>query len=374
MEISFYCRDSKTNRQGIAPVEMSIHINGKRAMLNLDRKEKPSTFKKLIFSKRPNEVKDYLEATRRNVNTALTEIADRGLPLTVNTLREYLRGGGYKSLTIADVWDEYMSILTKRVGKSLTIGTIQKYEKVREKFSQSIDFQKPITSIANKTVTDFYYTLQMGYSESSAGGMMTKLKSVITYAIDNGYMKINPFSTVRISKGKPTIEYLTENELRLIKTKEMPNMRLKKVRDLSLFQAASGLSYADLALLKAEDMKQTGSGVHYITGRRAKTGIEYTSVILPFGIEIWNEYSGNLPLLSNQRYNSYLKEIETIVGLEKGLHSHLFRKTYATMLLNRGVRMETVSKALGHSSTKITQAYYAKMQDGTIASEISSVF
>lgn len=374
MEISFYCRDSKTNRQGIAPVEMSIHINGKRAMLNLERKERPSTFKKLILSKRPNEVKDYLEATRRNVNTALTEIADRGLPLTVNTLREYLRGGGYKSLAIADVWDEYMSILTKRVGKSLTIGTIQKYEKVREKFSQSIDFQKPITSIANKTVTDFYYTLQMGYSESSAGGMMTKLKSVITYAIDNGYMKINPFSTVRISKGKPTIEYLTENELRLIKTKEMPNMRLKKVRDLSLFQAASGLSYADLALLKAEDMKQTGSGVHYITGRRAKTGIEYTSVILPFGVDIWNEYHGNLPLLSNQRYNSYLKEIETIVGLEKGLHSHLFRKTYATMLLNRGVRMETVSKALGHSSTKITQAYYAKMQDGTIASEISSVF
>lgn len=374
MEVSFYCRESKTNRQGIAPIEMSIHIGGKRVFINLDRKEQPSAFKKSILQKKPNEVKDYLDATRRNVNTALTEIADRGMPLTTNTLRDYLRGGGFKSLTIADVWDEYMSILSKRVGKSLTIGTIQKYEKVRERFSQSIDFQKPITAIANKTVADFYYTLQKGYSESSAGGMMTKLKSVITYAIDNGYMKINPFSTVRISKGKPTIEYLTENELQLIKAKEMPNMRLKKVRDLSLFQAASGLSYADLALLKPEDMKETDSGVHYIKGRRAKTGIEYTSVILPFGLEIWRKYSGVLPLLSNQRYNSYLKEIEAIVGLEKGLHSHIFRKTYATMLLNRGVRMETVSKALGHSSTKITQAYYAKMQDSTITSEISSVF
>ena len=151
-------------------------------------------------------------------------------------------------------------------------------------------------------------------------------------------------------------------------------MRLQKVRDLSLFQAASGLSYADLALLKPEDMKETDSGVHYIKGRRAKTGIEYTSVILPFGLDIWRKYCGVLPLLSNQRYNSYLKEIEAIVGLKKGLHSHIFRKTYATMLLNRGVRMETVSKALGHSSTKITQAYYAKMQDNTITSEISSVF
>ena len=125
MEVSFYCRESKTNRQGIAPIEMSIHIAGKRAFINLDRKEQPSMFKKSILQKKPNEVKEYLEATRRNVNTALTEIADRGLPLTTSTLRDYLRGGGFKSLTIADVWDEYMSILAKRVGKSLTIGTIQ---------------------------------------------------------------------------------------------------------------------------------------------------------------------------------------------------------------------------------------------------------
>ena len=294
--------------------------------------------------------------------------------MTTTTLRDYLKGGGIKSLTISDVWDEYMSILKKRVGRSLTQRTYEKYEKVRERFSQSIDFQKPITSIANRSVADFYYTLQQGYTESTAGGMMTKLKSVITFAIDNGYMKINPFSGIRISKGKPTIEYLTENELQLIKTKEMPNKRLKKVRDLSLFQAASGLSYADLAALKSSDMKVGENNIHYIAGRRAKTGVEYTSVILPFGVEIWDEYKGNLPILSNQRFNSYLKEIEAIVGLEKGLHSHIFRKTYATILLNRGVRMETVSRALGHSSTKITQAYYARMQDETITNEISSVF
>lgn len=374
MEVSFYCRESKTNRQGIAPIEMSIHIAGKRAFINLDRKEQPSMFKKSILQKKPNEVKEYLEATRRNVNTALTEIADRGLPLTTSTLRDYLRGGGFKTLSIADVWGEYTDILNKRLGKTITQTSLDKYKKVRQKFSQSIDFSKPITAITNKDVTNFYRTLELEYTDSTAGGMMTKLKSVVQYAMDNGYLKINPFSGIRISKGKPTIEYLTENELSAIKAKEMPNMRLKKVRDLSLFQAASGLSYADLALLKKEDMKISPNGVHYITGRRAKTGVEYTSVVLPFGIEIWDEYSGNLPLLSNQRYNSYLKEIESIVGLKKGLHSHIFRKTYATMLLNRGVRMETVSKALGHSSTKITQAYYAKMQDDTITQEISSVF
>lgn len=47
MEVSFYCRESKTNRQGIAPIEMSIHIGGKRVFINLDRKEQPSAFKKI---------------------------------------------------------------------------------------------------------------------------------------------------------------------------------------------------------------------------------------------------------------------------------------------------------------------------------------
>lgn len=373
MEVTFYCRESKKNRQGLAPIEMSIHINGKRTFINLERKERPRDFKTATASRRDNEVKKYLEAQRRNINTAITEIADRGMALTVSTLREFIRGGGIKFYSIQDVWDEYMALLEKRQNITITKGTVDKYRLVARLFGRSIDFSKPITAITNRTVADFYFSLQKGYSESTAGGMMTKLKTIVTYAIDNGYMKINPFSTVRIAKGKPTIEYLTEDELRVIMTKEMPNERLKRVRDLCIFQAATGLSYADMAKLTAESIMED-NGTHYIKGNREKTGISFTSVVLPFGMDVWREYNGNLPLLSNQKYNSYLKEIEAVTGLKKGLHSHLFRKTYATMLLNRGVRMETVSRALGHSSTKITQAYYARLKDETIVSEIAKVF
>ena len=49
-------------------------------------------------------------------------------------------------------------------------------------------------------------------------------------------------------------------------------------------------------------------------------------------------------------------------------------KTYGTRLLNRGVRLETVSKCLGHSSTQITQAAYAKLLKHTIIDEVKMAF
>ena len=80
-----------------------------------------------------------------------------------------------------------------------------------------------------------------------------------------------------------------------------------------------------------------------------------------------------LPVVSNQRYNAYLKEIQTLCRIDKTLHTHLFRKTYATYLLNSGCRMDVVAKAMGHTSTRITAATYAFMQRNTVVTEIGNI-
>jgi len=68
-----------------------------------------------------------------------------------------------------------------------------------------------------------------------------------------------------------------------------------------------------------------------------------------------------LPHMSNVKYNAYLKEIGDICGIKKSLHSHLARHTWATILLNAGMDMVSVSKCLGHSNSKITESTYAKV-------------
>ena len=114
------------------------------------------------------------------------------------------------------------------------------------------------------------------------------------------------------------------------------------------------------------------SGGYYIQKPRKKTGTVFTSVVLPEGVEIWKKYGGKLPIMSCQHLNGYLKEIETICGITKKLHTHLARKSYACRLLRSGVRLEVVSKTLGHSSTKITQAAYADLLNVDIVKEVKA--
>jgi site-specific recombinase XerD len=55
--------------------------------------------------------------------------------------------------------------------------------------------------------------------------------------------------------------------------------------------------------------------------------------------------------------NAYLMEIGTIQGIEKKLTTHVARHTFAVLMLEKGLPLETVSHILGHSSTKITSIY-----------------
>ena len=80
-----------------------------------------------------------------------------------------------------------------------------------------------------------------------------------------------------------------------------------------------------------------------------------------------------MPIVANQNYNAYLKEIAIICGIDKNLTTHMARHTFATTVtLAKGVPIETVSKALGHASLKTTQIY-AKVIKDKIASDMKKV-
>ena len=79
--------------------------------------------------------------------------------------------------------------------------------------------------------------------------------------------------------------------------------------------------------------------------------------------------------MSNQKFNSYLKEITDIVGIEKRVTHHTARKTFATtVLLNNDIPIETVSTLLGHSNIKITQKHYAEVLNKKIKKDLKSKF
>lgn len=375
MVVTYYCREVKAGKKGLAPIQAAISINGERKFINLPLKYNPVQFKKETESKKENDLKNYLSSYTTNINKAVMEMSQYGIPLTHYNLREYLKNGGIKSYTVEDLFNEYIDTLKQRVkNKTLTKTTYDKYEIVKNLFFQDVDKKAELSVVTPKVIRAFQNRLLNIYKISTVDGMMTKTKSIFTFAFENGYMKNNPFSMVKIEKAKPVIEYLTNEEVDRLKNVDLQgNKSLERVRDLAILQLSTGMAYADLMLFNPkEDIKEDG-GVFYINKQRRKTGITFCTPILKDGMEVLERQGFTIPKISNQKENCYLKVIADLAGIKKTLHTHLFRKTFATRMLAQGISLTSVSKMCGHSEVRTTQKFYAKTLDETVLSEVRKI-
>lgn len=363
--ITFVCRPSKANKLGYSPIELSIIINGERTYLTLPRKEQPEKFTKAMTSKRQSDIRRYVDEVFVKVQQKQTEMMQNGIPLTAKNLKEYIQTGCTSSYTVQQLFDDYLKTLKKRVGVDLSDRVYVKYVHLKDRFFKYLDPSKQVTVITNAVIADFYADLCTKVQISTASGIMRKLRTVVTYAINNNKLSSDPFFDIKIKNETKEVEFLTENELLRIKAKKFSIDRLEKVKDLFLFQCFTGLSYSDLASLKPEDYQQNNLGQIYIHKKRVKTGVPFTAVLLDDAVQIAEKYNYQLPVLTNQRYNSYLKEIKDLCEITKPLHTHIGRHTCCTYLLNKGLSLEMVAKIAGHRSIKTTQ-HYARLIDTTL--------
>ena len=115
--------------------------------------------------------------------------------------------------------------------------------------------------------------------------------------------------------------------------------------------------------------------------KRTKTDVAAKIPLLPKPLEIIEKYKEHefcvytgklLPTKSNQKQNAYLKEIATLAECPKNLTTHTARHTFATLMLTKGISIESVSSMLGHTNIKTTQIY-AKIIEQKVISEMSKI-
>ncbi|REG74753.1 site-specific integrase, partial [Algoriphagus antarcticus] len=149
-----------------------------------------------------------------------------------------------------------------------------------------------------------------------------------------------------------------------------------------LFSCYTGLAYIDVKNLQKSQISVGIDGEQWIYTHRQKTNSPTRLPLLPKALELIEKYRSHpqcqdgthvLPVLSNQKMNSYLKEIADVCEINKPLTFHIARHTFATTItLANGVPIETVSKMLGHKSLKQTQ-HYAKILDTKISFDMQAL-
>jgi len=176
-------------------------------------------------------------------------------------------------------------------------------------------------------------------------------------ALEEGYIDVNPYNRAKFPRGKcKTRNPLTEEELHALRDADLDG-HVARARDLFVFAANCGLAYCDTMNFDFKKMAVKRGDLYYINAQRIKTGSDFYTPILPDGMAILERYDYQLPRMSNQKANDYLKIAALAVGITKNVTFHLARHTFATLMMTYNVPVDKVARMLGHQDIKTTQIY-----------------
>lgn len=199
--------------------------------------------------------------------------------------------------------------------------------------------------------------------ESSIYGYHKIIKAYINLAIQAGLTTYNPYTQIKLTKGKSQPRtILTMEEFQKIQHVNTTYLYLQHVRDLFVVQTYTGLSFCDLMSVDFRKIEN-----NTLSGFRGKTGVQFITVILEPVQQILRRYKYRLPKMAYNSYNKMLQPLAAAAGVDKHLTTHVARHTFATTIaLANGIPIEVISKMLGHADIKTTQIY-AKIRQETVA-------
>ncbi|MFT7350106.1 MAG: integrase [Candidatus Paceibacteria bacterium] len=393
--VIFFTRKSRSTSNKLS-IYVRITVTGQRSEISLKR---TILFKDWDSSKNRGRGSSY---KIRVLNTYLDQVYSRLLDCHNQLLEES------KIITATAIKVRYLGeddthktlndLTTYHNDHMLTVlkyGTMKNYyttEKYLQKFL-SLELKASdiyLKQLNYRFICDFEHYLR-NFKNTKKQLMMTnngvmkhleRFKKIINLAIKLEWMNKNPFQQFQLKFDKYDREYLTERELHVLENIHYANERLEKVKDCFIFSCYTGLSFIDVKGLTKKQITLGIDNSYWIFTKREKTDETVKVPILPKAMEILEKYKTNvetdfnealLPLSSNQKTNSYLKEIAKDCGIEKNLTFHVARHTFATsVMLSNGVPIETVSKLLGHTKLSTTQIY-ARVVETKISEDISNL-
>ncbi|HNW97982.1 MAG TPA: site-specific integrase [Bacteroidales bacterium] len=391
--ILFFVKRSRALKNGALPIYARITINGKRAEFVIQKNVDECLWDNDKScakgnSKQSKEINDYLDYVKAKILFDKIYMEEHNEALTAFSLRDKYMGIDSKSKTILEIFKEHNEKCKNLMNIDFAPGTVERYNTcykhiedfIKLKFKRE-DLQ--LNEITPMFISDFEYYLKINRKccHNTATKYIKNFKKIVRIALANGWMKTNPFSNIKFHLDDVDLAYLTEEELNTMIKKEFKVDRLQQVKDVYLFCCFTGLAFIDVKNLTYEDIEEK-NGQLWIKKRRQKTKNWCNVPILAPAMDLMNKYKNNpncknngsvLPVLTNQKMNSYLKEIADICGINKHLSTHTARHTFATTVtLSNHISMEVVSKMLGHSSINMTKKY-ARVVDDLIKTDMDKI-
>lgn len=390
----FYLKKPKKYESGPMPIYMRIKVNGKSAEISVNRKASPDRW--CSKSHRENGTKDstkglnsYLDDLQRKLAEVHLKLMNERKKVTALSLKNKFLDRNDKDYFILELLKAHNAEMEAMLGVEFepntlkgyktSLGHLQNYVKTKYKKADLEIDQLDYSFIRDY---DYYLKKEAKCLPVTVAKYIKHLKKIVNHCLKTKVLKENPFSEYKPKVKIRERDFLTQDQLDRIITTEIECQRVEQVRDIFVFCCYTGLSYADVKKLSRNEIEPGIDGEQWIMTIRKKTQTSSNIPLLKPALAIIEKYKDHprcendgivLPVLSNQKMNSYLKEIAKDCDIIQNLTFHLARHTFATTItLTNGVPIESVSKMLGHLDIKTTQ-HYAKVIDLKISKDMQAL-
>jgi integrase/recombinase XerD len=386
--------NSSRAKNNSAELYARITVNSKRANISLKKKIDINTWDKAKSRVKGNSqeariINQYIGQTKSSVFQTYQELRSERKLITAQLIKARFLGTDNEKQTIQGVIKYHNEYLAHKLHKDTlrSYKTSQRYilEFIKGKYKTSDVYLENLNYQFIIGFENFLRNYVCKKSLRKIGNNTTikhikRLRKMINMAIALEWLNKDPFIKFKAKLEKREREFLTQIELEFIEDYESKISRLDLVKDLFLFSCYTGIAYVDIMELTNKNILKGIDGNLWIETTRVKTKTTVRLPLLEVPETILLKYKTDIraiaidklfPKISNQKLNSYLKEIADLCGIKKNLTFHMARHTFATTVtLTNGVPIESVSKMLGHTKLTTTQIY-AKVVESKVSDDMN---
>ena len=344
--VLFFLKKNKIKANGEAPIAMRITVDKRFREMFVRRSALVENWdqtkgKLKTKDKLSTEINMYIDTVRAKVQNIHRQLEADNLEISAKEICNRFCGVEEKHRTLIDVFEEHNKEIKLLQGKGYAQKTIIRFEGTVRYLKEFLKKEYKKSDINLKDIDlpfiqrfDTFLKTEKNCAQNTAITRLKQVKKIMRIAYANDWIQKDPFVTYRFKFEETNVEFLTQEELNAIIQKDFSIERLSTVKDIFLFQCFTGLAFSDIEQLKSEHLVKDNNGSLWIRKNRQKTNNMCNIPLITAAKMLIDKYANHpeciekgvlFPVPTNQRMNSYLKEIADSCGITKKLSTHVAR-------------------------------------------------
>ena len=302
-------------------------------------------------------------------------IDNHGSDITIGHLKEHFSKKKKELIYLQDFWKAF--IKEREDMQEVGVKMLIKYRAMLTKtmqFEQLTNKKYKLKDLNDDFYAEFitYMRKEYNLNDNTLHRYMSIFKTLLTWCGKKGYKVLNDYNNIKVKKFETNDIHLTEIELNKLEEAKLSGSK-ERARDLFLIGAYTGQRFSDYSMFEKADVRDGA-----IIKKAKKTKVTSFIPLHKKLKVLLDKYNWKLPKISSQKFNLKIQEVckdleindkikkvsymgknksEVIFPKWKLIGSHTARRTFITLMSERGMPDHQLMQIAGIKDVKTLQKY-----------------